>query len=119
MKADATQVMKTPTDFFLILFSKVRISNHKIQLLTDRITLRCYIIVYKSSLKSAQGKRNSLHTMVRIPVVNISKAKLNPKGNADYPLHFVVVSIKSCPCGHETCQWLNLIKRIWQISQLH
>ena len=57
---------------------------------------------------------------VRIPVVVKCIARLNPKGNADYPLQFLVVSIKSCPMlGLETSQRLSLIKRTWQISQLH
>ena len=55
-----------------------------------------------------------------IPVVGKCIAKLNPKGKADYSVQFVVVSIKSCPMlGLETCQRLNLIKRIWQITQPH
>ena len=32
-----------------------------------------------------------------IPVVSKCIARLNPKGNADYPVQFFVVSIKSCP----------------------
>ena len=41
MKVNSTQVMKTPTDSLLILFSRVSILRHKIKQLTNSITSRC------------------------------------------------------------------------------